>query len=109
MKTPGQANGEALPDSKTPDEMVADAMRGIEPELADLVLMARIVTDIMERLLARPDSRADGVLVFRLSPTERDAALFGIGDVEARAVKLKTSYMAAWDAGTRSRSRSAQL
>lgn len=82
---------------KPSDEQVADAMRALEPGLADLVLMTRIVTDLLERLLGRADGKADGKLEFKLEPVDRDAALFGLGDVEARALGLKAAYYAALD------------
>lgn len=94
MKTPIPANGGAMPSVEPSEAQVASALLSIEPLIADLALMARIVTDLYERMLSRPDSRAGDSLVFHVASIDRDAALFAVGDIEHRAIKLKDAFYA---------------
>lgn len=94
MKTPEQAKGEAMPKTKPTAEQILAAMADIEIPLCDLTHMARIAADVFERIFGEPASQQDGTLLYHVSKSERDAALFALNDVEERSLRLKAQFMA---------------
>ena len=79
------------------DEAIVDAVRDLEPRIADLMLMVRITNDIAEKSLNSPTTRTSDRLTFEMSKAERDAILFALSDVELRSKLIKDQYMRALD------------
>jgi hypothetical protein len=93
MKTPLPAKGEAMPANKPTDQQIIEAMADIEIPICDLTYMAHITADVFERLFEQPASSQDGTMVYHVSKSERDAALFALNDIEDRTLRLKAQYM----------------
>ncbi|MCQ1778224.1 hypothetical protein NOJ05_13535 [Neorhizobium galegae] len=90
------ATGEAMPKSKPTDEQVADAMRSLENDIRELMLMADIAANAWENI-GPPSAIEDNSVTYRCTLLERDAFEFLLNDVAERASLLRKRFEAALD------------
>ncbi|MCK8779057.1 hypothetical protein M0654_03565 [Rhizobium sp. NTR19] len=97
MTTPSPAKGEAMP--KPTHEQVADAMRGLENDIRELMLMADIAVNAWDNI-GPPKTVNDNCFQYQCTRLERDCFDFLISNVAERASVLRVRFEAAIDGGT---------
>lgn len=107
MKTPIQSGGEAMPADK--NALVADAMRNLEDDICSLLNMARILADMLDNdLVGYQDGKKVHIpergktMEVYIGHDQMECLSFAWNDVINRAVRLKTRFYSAYDAGVQS-------
>jgi hypothetical protein len=93
--SPIPAAGEAMPKTKPTDQAVAQAMRDLENDVRELMLMSDIMVNTWDDL-GPPAGFDDNSVTYRITKHEQEVFDFLINDVAARANQLKKRFSAAY-------------
>ena len=91
METPEPAKGEAMPAAKPTPDQVAEAMRELENDIRELMLMADIAANAWDNI-GPPTAINDNCFQYRCTRLERDCFDFLINNVAERASILRKRF-----------------